>query len=376
MTLSIRLLMNVDAAGRTGDDATKPFGSVAAAQVQAFHSSLPDYAPTPLVPLPGLAAELGVGGMRLKDESHRFGLEAFKALGASWAISRVVERNAEPMMTFVTATDGNHGRAVAWAAARLGHAAVVYLPREASDARLEAIVKLGARASRVEGAFDEAVERARADAEANGWVLLQDMGWPAYEQIPRWVMQGYLTLIHEAMDQLAEELPTHVFLQCGVGSFAASITAYLVERFGAERPAVFLVEPEGAGCGMAAMEKDELLPPRLADAPHTFMAGLSCGQLSTTAWTILRRHVDGWVTCGDEVARSGMRRLARPVAGDAMVVSGESGAVTTGLVDAVCVDSEHALIRDRLRLDAAATVLLISTEGATDEQIYRRVVRS
>ena len=373
--LPVRLLMNVDAAGRCGDDTTMPFGTATAARVHAFHSSWPDYAPTPLIPLLGLASELGVGDMCLKDEAHRFGLQAFKALGASWAISRVLEQSADSVLTFVTATDGNHGRAVAWAAERLGHTAVVYLPRDASDARAEAIVKLGARANRTEQTYDEAVERARIDAEANGWVLLQDMAWPGYEQIPRWVMQGYLTLIHEVMDQLGEAPPTHVFLQCGVGSFAASITAYLVERFGAERPTVFVVEPEGAACGMVAMERDEPSPPRLDDAPHTFMAGLSCGQLSLSAWTILRQYVDGWLTCDDEISRAGMRRLARPVAADVMVVSGESGAVTTGLLEAVCIDPENTLIREQLRLDANAKVLLISTEGATDEQIYRSVLR-
>lgn len=371
----MQLLTNVDAAGRLGDEATTPFGRIAAAQAQAFHSSLPGYAPTPLVPLPGLADVLGVGGLYVKDESQRFGLQAFKALGASWAISRVVERKGGRELTFVTATDGNHGRAVAWAAARLGHASVVYLPHEASAARLEAIVNLGARAYRIEGTYDDAVEQARIDAQANDWVLLQDTAWPGYEEVPGSVMQGYLTMIHETMDQLDGEPPTHVFLQCGVGSFAASIAAYLVERFGADRPAVFLVEPEGAACGMAAMKRDERSPPRLDTAPQTFMAGLSCGQLSASAWTILRRHVDGWMTCADEVSRSGMRRLARPVAGDLPVVSGESGAVTTGLVATVCANHEHSSIREQLRLGAAATVLLISTEGATDEQIYRSVVR-
>lgn len=375
MTRSVRLLMNVDAAGRRGDEATAPFGQAAAAQAQAFHKSLPGYAPTPLVPLPGLAARLGVGGLYVKDESHRFGLQAFKALGASWAISRVIEQNRGRELTFVTATDGNHGRAVAWGAARLGHASVVYLPREASNARVEAIVELGARACRIEGTYDDAVERARIDAEVNGWTLLQDTAWEGYEEVPGQVMQGYLTMIHEAMHQLGGEPPTHVFLQCGVGSFAASITAYLVERFGAGRPAVFLVEPEGAACGMAAIKRDERSAPRLDAAPQTFMAGLSCGQLSASAWTILRSHVDGWLSCADEVSRSGMRRLARPVGGDAPIVSGESGAVTAGLVDAVCADHEHASIRQQLRLDGAATVLLISTEGATDEQIYRSVVQ-
>ncbi len=374
MTLRVRLLVNSDAAGRSGDDATMPFDVAAAMQTHAFHSDLPGYVPTPLTHLSELAAELGVGGLVVKDEAHRFGLEAFKALGASWAISRVVERSGERPLTFITATDGNHGRAVAWAAARLGHASVVYLPSEASDARLEAIVRLGAQAIRVEGTYDDAVERARVDAAANGWELLQDMAWPGYERVPSWVMQGYLTLIHEAIEQLGEELPTHVFVQCGVGSFAASVTAYLVERFGAERPALFVVEPEGAGCGMAAMERNEASPPRLDNTPHTFMVGLSCGQLSSSAWTILHRHVDGWVTCADEVARRGMRRLASPIVGDAPVVSGESGAVTTGLVETVCADPAHASIRERLGLDAAAKVLLISTEGATDKEIYRRVV--
>ncbi len=375
MNPTVRLLMNPAAVDRGGDEFTAPFGAAAVAAAQAYHRSLPSYEPTPLVPLPGLAAELGIGSLHVKDESRRFGLKAFKGLGASWAVSRVIEQHPGRTLTFVTATDGNHGRAVAWAAARSGHSSVVYLPHEASAGRVEAIARLGARASRVEGSFDDAVERARAAAEDQGWMLLQDTSWAGYEQVPRWVMQGYLTLANEAIDQLGGEAPTHVFLQCGVGSFAASITAFLVERFGANRPMVFIVEPEGAACGMAAMERSEDAPPRLEEAPDTFMAGLSCGQLSVSAWAILRRHADGWLACQDDIARAGMRRLARPAAGDAEVISGESGAVTAGLVETVCSQPELQAVRRQLRLDDYASVLLISTEGDTDEEIYRSVVQ-
>ncbi len=375
MSPPVRLRMNAAAADSGGDGFTAPFGAVATAAAQAYHRSLPGYEPTPLVPLPGLATELGIGSLHVKDESRRFGLKAFKGLGASWAISRVIEQHPGRTLTFVTATDGNHGRAVAWAAARSGHASVVYLPHEASAARVEAIARLGARASRVQGSFDDAVERARVDAEDQGWVLLQDTSWAGYEQVPRWVMQGYLTLASEAIDQLGEEVPTHVFLQCGVGSFAASITAFMVERFDADRPTIFIVEPEGAACGLAAMEVSEDTPPRLEETPNTFMAGLSCGQLSASAWAILRRHADGWLACADDVARIGMRRLVRPTAGDAEVISGESGAVTTGLVETVCTHPGLESVRRQLRLDDRAGVLLISTEGDTDEEIYRSVVR-
>lgn len=351
-------------------------GPRAAAAARAFHAGLPGYEPTPLVDLDSLATDLDLQRLWVKDEGHRFGLHAFKGLGASYALNRflaVQEPSSDAPITLVTATDGNHGRAVAWAARGQGHHAVVYLPSDASDARVEAIAALGADARRLPMGYDDACEKAARDAEDNGWLLLQDTAWPGYEEIPAWIMQGYLTLVDEAFEQLAGELPTHVLLQCGVGSFAASLTGWLVQRYGPERPRVILVEPEGAACGVAAMEADVDAPPTLAAEPETFMACLSCGRLSSLAWPILRAHADAFVACPDHVAKVGMRALGKPMGDDMPIVSGESGAVTVGLLAATAWPRDEQL-RSQLRLGADSRVLAVSTEGATDPGVYARVV--
>ncbi len=351
-------------------------GPEVAKAVRGFHAGLPGYAPTPLAHLGALAADLDLGAIWLKDESHRFGLQAFKALGASYALHRFLEAqdpSSDAPITVITATDGNHGRATAWAARSLGHHAVVYLPQHASDARVEAIAALGAEARRLPVSYDTACVHAARDAEDNGWLLLQDTAWPGYEEIPGWIMQGYLTMIDEAFEQLAGEVPTHVLLQCGVGSFAAALTGWLVERFGRERPRVVLVEPEGAACGVAAIEADGEGPAALAQDPDTFMAGLACGQLSSLAWPILRAHADVFLACPDHVAKVGMRTLAKPMSSDLRIVSGESGAVTIGVLAASAWPRDEHL-RAQLHLDATSRVLVFSTEGATDPEIYAQVV--
>ena len=337
----------------------------------AFHRAMPEYAPTPLHSLPGLARQVGVRSIWLKDESHRFGLRAFKGLGASYAIERLL-REGEPPGALVTATDGNHGRAVAWAAARQGLRAVVFLPEAASSGRAQAIAALGAEVRRVAGTYDTAVSAAEAAAEQHGWALLQDSAWEGYDRVPRWVMQGYLTMLEESLESLGPERPTHVLLQCGVGSFAAAMTAGLVARLGERRPRIVIVEPLGAACGLAAAREGAESPPMIEGDLHTFMACRSCGRISTLAWPILRHWADAFVAFPDETAASGMRTLARPAGGDPRVESGESGAATTGaLMEILGSGGELA---DRLALGAGSRVLLFSTEGATDPEVYSRTL--
>lgn len=350
---------------------TAPFGRATAARVRAFHVGLDDYSPTPLRRLPGLARRAQVAAIWVKDESSRFGLGAFKGLGASYALSRLAESDGGS--TVITATDGNHGRAVAWAARQRGMRAVVYLPDTASDARVDAIAALDAEVCRVPGTYDDAVARAARDARDNAWLLLQDTAWPGYEDVPRLVMQGYLTLIDEALDQLEGAMPTHVFLQCGVGSFAAAVIAYLVERTDGRPPRCILVEPLAAASGLAAMESGTDVPPRLPGDLHTFMSCLSCGCLSQGAWPILRSWAHAVVACSDEVAMRGMRLLAHPAAGDPAVESGESGAVSAGLMDLMISDDAEPLALT-LGLSRRSRVLLVSTEGATDPDVYTRVL--
>jgi diaminopropionate ammonia-lyase len=362
--------------------------------VRKFHQTFPDYTPTPLVKLTHLADMLRVSHIWIKDESHRFGLNAFKVLGAThglaYLITQRLKMNAQELSfdllhtpsvrkklantTFVTATDGNHGRAVAWAAQQLGCSAVVYLPKGTATARYESIKAHGAQTLIIDGTYDDAVQKAVEQAQKQGWILLQDTAREGYEEIPLKIMQGYLTILHEALEQLGGEIPTHVFVQCGVGSLAAASQAYLFELFGDERPLFTVVEPTHAACFYEPMATHRRTPKKISGNLNTIMAGLACGEPSTMAWGILRDYADVFVACPDYIAMRGMRILGNPLQGDDRVISGESGAVTLGLLTTVLAQASCRNIVKVLRLDETSKVLLLSTEGDTDPSMYRTIV--
>lgn len=364
-------------------------------KVNKFHKGFQEYSVTPLHNLKRLAKHVGVKNILLKDESYRFGLNAFKVLGGAYAIGHylanklgmdisevsfeylrskeVKEKIGE--ITFVTATDGNHGRGVAWAANQLGQKSVVYMPRGSSQVRLDNIRKEGSDASIIDGNYEDAVELSDKMAKENGWVVIQDTAWEGYEDIPTWIMQGYGTLIHEAIDQLEEyglDKPTHVFLQAGVGSFAGSILGYLVDKYKEDRPVTVVVEPDYANClYLSSLSgKREIVE---GDMP-TIMAGLACGAPNTVSFELLKDYADGYLSCPDYVAARGMRILAAPLKGDPQVISGESGAVGIGVISLIMERNEYKNLRDSLKLDENSVVLLISTEGDTDPEKYIEIV--
>ncbi len=372
------------------------FSARAAEAALAFHRTIPGYEPTPLVSLDALAAHLGVAKIWVKDESWRFGLNAFKGLGGSYAAARVIAERlgidaqdltfdlltspavAEKLrsLTLVTATDGNHGRGLAWTARMLGVGCVVYMPRGSAAERLENIRAQGAEAQILDLNYDDSVRFAAAQAREHGWVLVQDTSWDGYEKIPTWIMQGYTTMGLEAAYQLDGAVPTHVFLQAGVGAMSGAITGFLADYYGRERPRVCIVEPDAADCVFrTATAGDGRLHAVGGDLP-TMMAGLACGEPCGVGWAELERAADFFASVPDEVAARGMRVLANPLPGDAAVVSGESGAVTLGfLATLLCGESEAArAAAARLGLSPDSRVLLISTEGATDRANYRRVL--
>ena len=373
---------------------TDLFSSSIAYHVRKFHQTFPDYMPTPLITLAHLADMLGVSHIWIKDESHRFGLNAFKVLGAAhglaYFIAQQLKMNIQELSfdllrayrtkekladtTFVTATDGNHGRAVAWAAQQLGCKAVVYLPKGTATARYESIKAHGAQTSIIDGTYDDAVKLAVEKSQKHDWILLQDTAREGYEEIPLKIMQGYLTILHEAMEQLEREIPTHVFVQCGVGSLAAACQAYLCELFGDKRPLFVVVEPTRAACFYEPMATHRITPQKISGKLNTIMAGLACGEPSTLAWAILRDYADVFVACPDSVAMRGMRILGNPLQGDDRVISGESGAVTLGLLTTACTQASCQKIAKALRLDETSKILLLSTEGDTDPSMYRKVV--
>jgi diaminopropionate ammonia-lyase len=373
---------------------TADFSSAVIRRVRRFHQTLPNYKPTPLARLDNLAGYLGVDAIRVKDESYRCGLNAFKVLGASFALCSHLDRQLNldpekvdfnllrsgkfkdllPDLTCITATDGNHGRAVAWAARQLGCRAVVYMPKGTTSARLESIRDLGAEAGIIDGNYDDAVQLAADRARENNWLLLQDTAGLGYEDIPIRVMQGYLTMFEEAFEQLGGTLPTHVFIQCGVGSLAGSLQAYLVEKFGEQRPLLTIVEPTRAACYYQSIIAGDGNPHTVQGDLNTIMAGLACGEPNIISWRILRDFADCFVACPDEVTAQGMRVLGNPLQGDDRVISGESGAVTLGLLVRIQRMPDLMPLKQALNITPASIILLFSTEGDTDPAMYRKIV--
>lgn len=371
-----------------------PYVGPAAERVRRFHEGIAGYEPTPLVSLPGLSARLGIAGIYLKDESRRFSLNAFKSLGGSWAVARLIAqahqipphqvswemlrgpalREKLRGMTLVTATDGNHGRGIAWVARQLGIPAVVFMPEDTVPERLRHIRALGAQASILPMNYDDTRRHAEAHAKKIHGQLVQDTAWGDYREIPRWIMQGYVTIGEEIVSQLragALPPPTHLFLQCGAGSFPAALAANLGS--GTNKPFTAILEPRGADCFYrTALAHDGRLH-AVTGRLRSIMAGLCVGEPSTLAWELLSGLSDAFVSCPDEVSVLGMRAASAPMPGDPRVISGESGAVGLGLMIAAMTDGGEAA-REKLRLDRQARVLLISTEGDTDSAGWRDLV--
>ena len=364
----------------------------------SFHRSFPQYSVTPLAKLDGMAKRLGLGGLYVKDESYRFGLNAFKVLGGSFAMAKYIAgqmgkdvseltyeyltggefRKEFGQATFFTATDGNHGRGVAWAANKLGQKSVVHMPKGSTKQRFDNIVAEGAEVTIEELNYDDCVRLAAAEAaETEHGVVIQDTAWEGYEEIPAWIMEGYGTMAAEAAEQLRQlsvNRPTHVFIQAGVGSLAGAVVGYFTNLFPNDPPKFVVMEARAADClyqgALAGDGSSRIVEGDLA----TMMAGLACGEPNIISWDILRNHVDAFVSCPDWVSASGMRRLAAPVQGDPIVKSGESGAVGMGLVAAIMQDEAYAELREKLELDRFSQVLLFSTEGDTDPEKYEKVV--
>lgn len=364
-----------------------------AKKVQAFHASFPVYKETPLAVLRETAGLLGIDNIYVKDESYRFGLNAFKVLGGSYAIGnylaqklgktisempyeRLVSEEVRKELgdiTFVTATDGNHGRGVAWTAGQLRQRAVVYMPKGSAAERLENIRAEGAEASITDLNYDGAVRLANRQAQEKGWVMVQDTAWEGYEDIPQWIMQGYGTMGYEAYIQLPEK-PTHIFLQAGVGSMAGAVAGFFAGVYGKDRPIITIVEPDKADCIFrTAKAADGRLHVVTGDM-DTIMAGLACGEPCSIGWNVLKDYADYFISCPDYMAAQGMRILGNPAAGDSRVIAGESGAAAFGCVSEILRNPRYAQIKERLKLNKTSRALFFNTEGDTDRENYRSIV--
>ena len=364
-------------------------------KAKSFHESFDQYTVTPLADLSNLANHIGLGGIYLKDESYRFGLNAFKVLGGSYAMGKYLasklNRDISKLgykeltsaevkkelgdITFATATDGNHGRGVAWTANKLNQKAVVYMPKGSSITRLENIIAEGAEASITEVNYDDAVRIATDYANENNGVVIQDTAWEGYEEIPTWIMQGYGTMALESIEQLKNnkiDRPTHIFLQAGVGSLAGAVQGVFASIYGDDCPTTVIVESNLADCLYQSAKAGKMK--YVGGEMQTIMAGLACGEPNTIGWEVLKNHSAAFVSCPDWVAANGMRILGCPIKGDNQVVSGESGAVTAGLLFEVMTNPEYAQMKDDLKLDENSKVLLFSTEGDTDPEVYKEIV--
>ena len=363
-----------------------------------FHKSFPQYSVTPLQKLSALASYLGVKGIYCKDESYRFGLNAFKVLGGSYAMGRYIAkelgrdisqlpynvlssdklREEFGQATFFTATDGNHGRGVAWAAKRLGQKAVVRMPKGTTKTRFDNIAKEGAEVTIEEVNYDDCVRMAAAEAaKTEHGIIVQDTAWAGYEEIPSWIMQGYGTLVLEADKQLKEngvDRPTHVFVQAGVGSLAGAVVGYFAHKYKENPPVMVVCEASAADClYRSAVQADGNLVNVTGDL-QTIMAGLACGEGNTIGWDILKNHATVFASCPDWMSAKATRIYANPLENDPHIISGESGSVPLGLAYTALHDEDAKDLKEALKLDENSNILVISTEGDTDPVRYREIV--
>jgi diaminopropionate ammonia-lyase len=353
-------------------------------------TSWPGYQATPLHRLSKLAAACGIGEIFYKDESTRFGLGSFKALGGAYAVFKLLRQaihkrsgatassrdltsgkyaDITRQITVTCATDGNHGRSVAWGAQTFGCRCVIYVHETVSEGRCRAIAAYDAEVRRVAGTYDDAVRRAATDAAAQGWHVVSDTSYEGYIEVPRDVMQGYSLMVEEALTQANGVVPSHAFVQGGVGGLAAGVCSYLWERFGASRPRFVVVEPDRADCLYRSALAGKPTPAE--GTLDTIMAGLACGEVSILAWRILDIGTDAFMSIDDESAADCMRLLAEGRAGDDPVVAGESA--VAGLAGFLLASAD-ADARKRLALGRDSTVLVFGTEGATDSEVYARIV--
>lgn len=350
----------------------------------------PGYVPTPLRALPALASRLGVASVHYKDEGDRFDLKSFKALGGAYAVYRLVEQaiarsnGGEPVrsadvlagrwrdvvkdITVTCATDGNHGRSVAWGAQLFGCRCVIYIHPTVSEGRRAAIAKYGAEVIRVPGNYDDSVRHAEAEAQANGWTVVSDTTYEGYRKIPIDVMHGYGVMSREIVEQYGDTPPTHVLVQAGVGAFAASVAAAFWLAWGKRRPKVVVVEPTKADCLLRSAQAGELVA--VTGALDTVMGGLACGEVSPAAWEIISAAATSYVAIDDRFALDAVRTFANPQGGDPAIVSGETGATGLG---ALLAAREQAKLADLLEIGADSRVLLLGSEGDTDPEIYKEI---
>ncbi|MGM8212301.1 diaminopropionate ammonia-lyase [Virgibacillus sp. W0430] len=393
---NIKWVKNKSYSSTYNDEELAPFSTEHITNVLQFQKSHSAYKETPYISLKELARYLKVADISVKDESKRFGLNAFKVMGGIYAVGKylaqqlgkdisdlsfadlqlpeVKEQLGE--LTFISATDGNHGKGIAWAARELGHKSVIYMPKGSSHSRLEAIRNEGAFSEVTNMNYDATVRMCADLADENGWILVQDTAWEGYDEVPLWIMQGYAGIAKEMIDDLErsdKQAPTHLILQAGVGSFAAGIAAYFKEYYKDQCPTILVVEPNLADCYYRSFSSATGDMEVVTGHMNSIMAGLCCGEPNNRAFRILKQYASASFSCDDRIAALGMRVLGNPLTGDKKIVSGESGAVPLGLLFALREEEDEQICAE-LGLDEQARIAIINTEGDTDYQHYLDIV--
>lgn len=372
------------------------FGEEAVSTVRAFHRKIKGYKATPLVNLAGMANRIKVDSIHVKDESYRFGLGSFKVVGGLYGLYRVVLeklgiedatggfddlkqpkfREQLDRINILSATDGNHGRGLAWAGQQLGLNVTIYMPKGTASNRVMAIEKLGATVHVTDKNYDETLDIVIARAEEDeSQLLVQDQAWPGYEKIPNWISQGYITMADEALTQLAysgSDIPTHVFLQAGAGTMAFGVAGYLSDTLGKNCPKIFLMEAKNANCYFQSIIAGKAV--QVEGDLETIMAGLSVGEVNSEAYRKMPPILSGYLSCDDTMSRYGTRLLAAPQDSDTKVVSGESGSVGMGVLNHIMLSENAVELKERLGLDDKSRILLFSTEGDTDPVLYEQIL--
>lgn len=390
-SLTVECLANPAANRMTpyGARRSEILGADALALAQRELTQWQGYAVTPLHSLPALAQAMGVASVHYKDEGSRFGLGSFKALGGAYAVARLLCRELGVQLgrtlttqdlltpelralcggiTVTCATDGNHGRSVAWGAQLFGCQCVIYIHATVSEGRKEAIAQYGAQVVRTAGNYDDAVRQADLDAKQYGRFVISDTSYPGYMEVPRDVMQGYQLMVEEAAQQLPER-PTHIFVQAGVGGLAAAVCGYFWERDAGDRPIYVVVEPDKADCLTQSAKAGQLTA--VTGDIDTLMAGLACGEVSHLAWEILEKGTDAFCVIPDDAAVAAMRLLAHPLGNDPVIVAGESA--VAGVAAAIAASQSDAA-RQTLGLNADSRILFFGSEAATDPALYEQLV--
>ena len=347
------------------------------------------YKPTPLFSLKNISSNLSLSEVLYKDEGPRFGLGSFKALGGSYAALKVLQREVSKVLndkvslkdirngkynveaskiTLVSATDGNHGRSLAWGCQRFGAPCKIYIHAEVSEGRATAMRDLGAEVVRIDGDYDDSVDLARSEAEENNWFVVSDTSWPGYYEPPRDVMLGYGVMMHEINESITEP-PSHVFIQAGCGGFAGSVCASIRQVWSAQMPRIVIVEPDLANCLFESSKANKALFVKINE--ESIMAGLSCGEASAFAWDIIAEEASDFVTIPENVVAPTVRLLAKSQSNDPVIEAGESA--VAGLAALICAAKQPSL-RATLGLNESSRVLLFGSEGVTDQAIFDEIM--